>query len=102
MGVDNGACRPHYLLEARRPGRWASIMGPADRIIFWITAASFLFPLAVALYFQGAVTRALLLSFTAAAAFLLARRNLPMRTAGVFVSVLFLLLNIELGDGIRD
>ncbi|RLB38673.1 MAG: hypothetical protein DRH20_05275 [Deltaproteobacteria bacterium] len=88
--------------QARRPGRWASIMGPADRIIFWITAASFLFPLAVALYFQGAVTRALLLSFTAAAAFLLARRNLPMRTAGVFVSVLFLLLNIELGDGIRD
>ena len=70
----------------------------ADRILGGAAALSIAFPIVVAYHYKVTLLPALLYAVIMGAAFLAARKFLPIKAAGLFVSFIFVLLVIDVGD----
>jgi hypothetical protein len=69
-----------------------------DRVLLFGAALSLVGPLVFAHYYRVALGAALLYAVGLGAALFFARRFLPYKTAGLFVSVIILLIVIDVGD----
>jgi 4-amino-4-deoxy-L-arabinose transferase-like glycosyltransferase len=76
----------------------ATFMQWSDRILLGAAALSIAFPFVVAYHYKITLLPALLYAVVIAVAFLTARKFLPFKAAGLFVSFIFVLLIIDVGD----
>ncbi len=91
-----GAWAISFFMEKSR--RLGAILRGADRLLLAAVCLGALSPPAVAWYYGVSPGPAVLYSVVMAAALAAARRFLPYKTAGLFVSFIFLLLLIDVGD----
>jgi len=92
-----GAWAVQYLLE-RKTQWFGQVLKQLDRVVLFGAALSLVGPLVMAHYYSVSAGAALLYSVSLGAALVIARRYLPYRAAGLFVSVIILLLPIDVAD----
>jgi 4-amino-4-deoxy-L-arabinose transferase-like glycosyltransferase len=86
-----------FLLD--RKTQWLeSVLKQVDRILVYGVVLSLVAPLAIAYYYGARFGAAILYTAFLGTAFVLTRRFLPYRAAGLFVSVIILLIVIDVGD----
>jgi 4-amino-4-deoxy-L-arabinose transferase-like glycosyltransferase len=70
----------------------------ADRGFLAIAALSLVFPIVVTFYYEVAIIPAIAYTMPLGIVLLIGRKFLPLKTAGLFVSFVILMLAIEVGD----
>jgi 4-amino-4-deoxy-L-arabinose transferase-like glycosyltransferase len=86
-----------FLLD-RKTQWFGAVLKQVDRVLLFGAALSLVGPLVFARYYRVPLGAALLYAVVLGAALFLFRRFLPYKTAGLFVSVIILLIVIDVGD----
>jgi hypothetical protein len=69
-----------------------------DRVFLAFAALGLAFPFVIVFYYDVSLTPALLYTLSLGVVLLIGRKFLPVKSAGIFVSFIILMLTIEVGD----